>query len=100
MAFSLHQEQSGPFSLRLVSLSAIHSSNLEARQYAEVDGSYVSPPSVSGSGEYYGFALFIVATVVMVLWVLWALVPDKLLHQMGIDWYPNRYVHVTNVEKL
>jgi hypothetical protein len=28
----------------------------------------------------------------MVLWVLWALVPDNVLHQFGIDWYPNRYV--------
>lgn len=44
------------------------------------------------SGEYYGFALFIFATVAMILWTLWAVTPDRLLRKLGIDWYPNRYV--------
>ncbi|UZJ51334.1 hypothetical protein CBS101457_000654 [Exobasidium rhododendri] len=90
MARSNFAEQSGPFSLRLVSLSALPASSLHSREYLQSDNSYVSPPDVSGPGEYYGFALFIVATLVMVLWVLWALVPDRILHQFGIDWYPNR----------
>jgi hypothetical protein len=63
---------------------------MQARQYEENIGGYTSPPAAGSSGEYYGFALYIVITVVMVLWVLWALVPDQLLHKVGIDWYPNR----------
>jgi hypothetical protein len=65
---------------------------MQERGFVEVDSSYISSPEVSGSGEYYGFALFIVATVIMVLWMLWALVPDTVLQSIGIDWYPNRYV--------
>lgn len=94
------QEQSGPFSLRLVSLSALPVSQLQGRRMgseARQDAVHLSSPAgVSGSGEYYGFALFIVATVVMALWIVWALVPDWLLQRVGVDWYPNRYVQLAD----
>ncbi|EST08465.1 PIG-P [Kalmanozyma brasiliensis GHG001] len=42
------------------------------------------------TGEYYGFALFIFATVLWVGWIGWALTPDEVLESVGIAWYPNR----------
>ncbi|GAC92983.1 hypothetical protein PHSY_000543 [Pseudozyma hubeiensis SY62] len=42
------------------------------------------------SGEYYGFALFIFATLLWVGWIAWALTPDHVLQSVGIGWYPNR----------
>ncbi|TKY86442.1 hypothetical protein EX895_004591 [Sporisorium graminicola] len=44
----------------------------------------------STSGEYYGFALFIFATVLWIGWVAWALTPDEVLQRIGVAWYPNR----------
>lgn len=98
------QNQSGPFSLHLVSLSALPAPHFESRDFSNSTGvqnpqQISSPSGVGGSGEYYGFALFIVATVVMALWVLWALVPDRLLQRAGIDWYPNRYVRMAEDEE-
>ncbi len=53
---------------------------------------FPSPALDRGSGEYYGFALFIFATVLFVLWILWALLPDSALEKLGVGWYPNRCV--------
>ncbi|SPO26267.1 uncharacterized protein UTRI_02543 [Ustilago trichophora] len=44
----------------------------------------------SNAGEYYGFALFIFATVLWIGWIAWALTPDEMLESIGIAWYPNR----------
>lgn len=44
----------------------------------------------STSNEYYGFALFIFATVLWIGWIGWALTPDEVLQSVGIAWYPNR----------
>lgn len=53
----------------------------------------VAEPSTttrSAAGEYYGFALFIFATLLWVGWIAWALTPDRVLQSVGIGWYPNR----------
>ena len=42
--------------------------------------------------ESYGFALYIFASVLWVVWVLWAASPEWLLIQLGIEWFPHRYV--------
>lgn len=62
--------------------------------------SYVFATEDTSSGEYYGFALFIFATVAFFLWILWALTPDSILQKIGIDWYPNRYVSQQNVDTI
>lgn len=41
-------------------------------------------------GEYYGFALFIFATMMWIGWLFWALTPDDILQSVGIAWYPSR----------
>ncbi|GAC71321.1 FOG: RRM domain [Moesziomyces antarcticus T-34] len=120
MARSNFQSQSGPFTLQLHSLSALPvraelgASNARAvdvheqtgpadaawadekglpahsfRAVGPAEGAPVARTTPS-SGEYYGFALFIFATVLWIGWVLWALLPDSVLLAMGITWYPNR----------
>ncbi len=37
----------------------------------------------SKGGEYYGFALFIFATVLWIGWLFWALTPDEWLESVG-----------------
>lgn len=58
-----------------------------------------APPAERNSGLYrqsnarseaYGFALYIVSSVLWVLWVVWALCPDSVLVSLGIGWYPRR----------
>ncbi|MCJ1284340.1 hypothetical protein MMC26_003671 [Xylographa opegraphella] len=41
--------------------------------------------------EYYGFVLYVGSSVGFVMYVLWAYLPSPFLHQLGIDYYPNRW---------
>ncbi|KAI8086416.1 PIG-P-domain-containing protein [Halteromyces radiatus] len=41
--------------------------------------------------EYYGFVMYLASFVVFGLYAIWAYVPDHILHDMGITYYPNRY---------
>lgn len=68
---------------------------LEAQHINQLTSSMPPANASSGSGEFYGFALFILATLVLVGWCLWALTPDRILKQIGIDYYPNRCVSVS-----
>ena len=43
------------------------------------------------TSEAYGFALYIFALVVWVIWIFWAASPEWLLIMMGIEWFPHRY---------
>ncbi|CDU25722.1 uncharacterized protein SPSC_05893 [Sporisorium scitamineum] len=117
MARSNFQAQSGPFALQLHSLNAlpsqdrIETSHPHSRSTLPIERethteSWVDeksnhsfraafPPSapVAGSrstGEYYGFALFIFATLLWIGWIAWALIPDEVLQSIGVAWYPNR----------
>lgn len=50
--------------------------------------------SASGSGrprEFYGFVALVTTYILWGAYVAWALLPDKWLVAMGIEWYPNRY---------
>ncbi|CEH13330.1 N-acetylglucosaminyltransferase complex, subunit PIG-P, required for phosphatidylinositol biosynthesis [Ceraceosorus bombacis] len=58
----------------------------DGRDSEESDG----VPTTISAREAYGFALFLFATLLGVLWVIWALTPDRLLKAAGLDWYPNR----------
>ena len=81
------QSQSGSFELQLVTLSAVHHSRISAEKGGSGE---LARPAERSSGEYFGFALFIIATVLWITWCLWALLPDSALKSLGIVWYPNR----------
>ncbi|MCJ1315784.1 hypothetical protein MMC15_001104 [Xylographa vitiligo] len=41
--------------------------------------------------EYYGFVLYVGSSVGFAMCALWAYLPSPFLHQLGIDYYPNRW---------
>ncbi|MCJ1387298.1 hypothetical protein MMC18_000139 [Xylographa bjoerkii] len=41
--------------------------------------------------EYYGFVLYVGSSLCFVMYVLWAYLPSPFLHQLGLDYYPNRW---------
>ena len=41
--------------------------------------------------EYYGFTLYLVSSLVFIVYLLWAYLPSPFLHQLGIYYYPNRW---------
>ncbi|ORX54099.1 PIG-P-domain-containing protein [Hesseltinella vesiculosa] len=41
--------------------------------------------------EYYGFVMYLASFVVVGLYIVWAYVPDHILHGLGITYYPSRY---------
>lgn len=99
MARSNFQSQSGPFALRIHSLSGIkkceddkYYDKMEKRGLGPEESASTVGPARRRSGEYYGFALFILATVLYVVWMIWGLTPDWLLRKVGVGWYPNRCV--------
>jgi len=44
----------------------------------------------SRAPEFYGFVAFTSTFVLYIAYVLWALLPDRYIRALGIDWYPNR----------
>ncbi|KAJ1925036.1 hypothetical protein IWQ60_004817 [Tieghemiomyces parasiticus] len=41
--------------------------------------------------EIYGFFIYIMSYLGFALFVVWAYVPDVILHSIGIQYYPSRY---------
>ncbi|KAI9710463.1 MAG: hypothetical protein M1812_007431 [Candelaria pacifica] len=41
--------------------------------------------------EYYGFVLYLVSSLVFLIYLLWSYLPSPFLHQLGIYYYPNRW---------
>lgn len=41
--------------------------------------------------EYYGFTLYMTSSLAFIVYILWAFLPSTFLHQLGIDYYPNRW---------
>ena len=52
-------------------------------------------PATRASGgrapEFYGFVAWLTTLLSYVLFLLWALLPDKVIHALGIHWYPARW---------
>ena len=52
-------------------------------------------PATRASGgrapEFYGFVAWLVALLSYILFLLWALLPDKVIQALGIHWYPARW---------
>jgi len=46
----------------------------------------------SRAPEFYGFVAWTSTYLLFVLYVLWALLPDKWIEWSGVTWYPNRLV--------
>lgn len=44
----------------------------------------------SRAPEFYGFVAWTSTSVVFVLYVLWALLPDEYIVWLGVEWYPSR----------
>lgn len=49
-------------------------------------------PGRSRAPEFYGFVAWTSTSLAFCLYLLWALVPDKYILWVGIDWYPSRFV--------
>jgi hypothetical protein len=45
----------------------------------------------TGSGEFYGFVLYLLSTLAFVGYLVWAYLPETILHQIGITYYCSRY---------
>ncbi|KAL2050285.1 hypothetical protein ABVK25_009393 [Lepraria finkii] len=41
--------------------------------------------------EYYGFVLYLLSSLVFLMYLLWSYLPSPFLHQLGIYYYPNRW---------
>ncbi|MCJ1455489.1 hypothetical protein MMC28_005844 [Mycoblastus sanguinarius] len=41
--------------------------------------------------EYYGFVLYLMSSLVFLMYLLWSYLPSPFLHQLGIYYYPNRW---------
>ncbi|KAK4517799.1 uncharacterized protein ATC70_001144 [Mucor velutinosus] len=41
--------------------------------------------------EYYGFVMYLASFVAFGIYLIWAYVPDEILHSLGITYYPSRY---------
>ncbi|CAK9435803.1 uncharacterized protein LODBEIA_P04810 [Lodderomyces beijingensis] len=57
-----------------------------------------SDPSVStltrshrSSAEYRGFTIYVLSTLVLLMYIAWTLLPPPVLHQLGVDYYPDKY---------
>ncbi|KAI9004115.1 PIG-P [Gaertneriomyces semiglobifer] len=57
--------------------------------------------NASEKREYYGFVVYLVSFVAFVTYLGWSLLPDEMLHALGVYYYPTRWwalaipVHVT-----
>lgn len=47
--------------------------------------------SKSRAPEFYGFVAWASTSLLFIVYVLWALLPDSWIVATGVDWYPNRY---------
>ncbi|KAL1920095.1 uncharacterized protein VTP21DRAFT_1241 [Calcarisporiella thermophila] len=41
--------------------------------------------------EYYGFVIYLLSFIAFVIYLLWAYLPEKTLHSLGISYYPSKY---------
>eukprot|EP00919_Chromeraceae_sp_WS-2016_P012863 GHVR01030122.1.p1 GENE.GHVR01030122.1~~GHVR01030122.1.p1 ORF type:complete len:121 (-),score=9.28 GHVR01030122.1:260-622(-) len=46
---------------------------------------------MSVSTEVYGFVFWILSFILYGLYLIWAFVPDDVLHGIGISYYPSKY---------
>ena len=44
------------------------------------------------ASENTGFVVYATSMVAYIAYLLWAFLPDAVLHKLGISWYPSRFV--------
>ncbi|EGW33301.1 uncharacterized protein SPAPADRAFT_137815 [Spathaspora passalidarum NRRL Y-27907] len=47
--------------------------------------------NVTQNAEYKGFAVYVIATISLLVWISWTLLPESTLHKLSIYYYPDRY---------
>ena len=50
------------------------------------------PEHRSRAAEFYGFVAWTTTYILFVVYILWALLPDEWIVNLGVTWYPNRSV--------
>lgn len=93
MARSDFAQQSGEFELVVDSIWATPKggrggrAQLAKREKGDGHDEWLRPAKLHGAR---GFALYAFATVLLVAWTAWALLPQAWLERCGVDWYPSR----------
>ncbi|VEU20145.1 DEKNAAC100992 [Brettanomyces naardenensis] len=47
--------------------------------------------NITPQAEYKGFASYVMSAIFLIVWLGWSLLPDKILHDVGIHYYPSRW---------
>ncbi|XP_060831963.1 phosphatidylinositol N-acetylglucosaminyltransferase subunit P [Bombus pascuorum] len=48
-------------------------------------------PAPYGPRSVYGYALYIGSNMLFLLFLVWALIPDQILHNLGLTYWPSKY---------
>lgn len=48
-------------------------------------------PAPYGPRSVYGYALYIGSNLLFFLYLVWAIVPDQILHSIGLTYWPSKY---------
>ncbi|CAI5757295.1 unnamed protein product [Candida verbasci] len=60
----------------------------ELARESDVTVSNIKP---SSKAEYKGFSVYVLSSIVLLIYIFWSLLPDELLHKLSIDYYPDKY---------
>lgn len=47
--------------------------------------------TVTPQAEYKGFATYVISAIFLFVWLCWAVLPDKILNDIGIYYYPSKW---------
>nr|XP_012134644.1 PREDICTED: phosphatidylinositol N-acetylglucosaminyltransferase subunit P isoform X2 [Megachile rotundata] len=48
-------------------------------------------PAPYGPRSVYGYALYIGSNMLLLLFLVWAIIPDQILHNLGLTYWPSKY---------
>ncbi|CAK9831402.1 Phosphatidylinositol N-acetylglucosaminyltransferase subunit P [Anthophora retusa] len=48
-------------------------------------------PAPYGPRSVYGYALYIGSNMLFLLFLVWAVIPDEILHSLGLTYWPSKY---------
>lgn len=47
--------------------------------------------NITSQAEYKGFASYVISGIFLIIWLSWSLLPDRILNDIGIFYYPSRW---------